>query len=80
MANTETNKKDGEFAVPKRGVLWIIIGFAVMVIGYALMTGGGSSNPDEFSEAIFSFRRIVLAPVVIIAGAVVVAAAIMKKK
>lgn len=80
MANTETNKKDGEFAVPKRSVLWIIIGFAVMVIGYALMTGGGSSNPDEFSEAIFSFRRIVLAPVVIIAGVVVVAVAIMRKK
>lgn len=66
--------------MPKRSVLWIIIGFAVMVIGYALMTGGGSSNPDEFSEAIFSFRRIVLAPVVIIAGVVVVAVAIMRKK
>lgn len=80
MANTEENRKNIGFAVPKKNLLWIIIGFAIMVVGYALMTGGGSKNPAEFSEAIFSFRRVVLAPLAIIAGTVVVTVAIMKKK
>lgn len=80
MANTEESKKNEGFAVPKKNLLWIIIGFVIMVVGYALMIGGGSKDPTEFSDAIFSFRRIVLAPLVIIAGTVVVTVAIMRKK
>lgn len=66
-------------AMPLKGVLWMLIGFGIMVLGYILMTGGGSGDPNVFSPAIFSFRRIVLAPIVIIAGIVVVIASIMKK-
>lgn len=68
------------FALPKRNVGWIIIGFAVMVLGYILMVGGGSSEPSQFSPEIFSFRRLVLAPIVIIVGVVAVTVAIMKCK
>ncbi|MBE6229614.1 MAG: DUF3098 domain-containing protein [Bacteroidales bacterium] len=57
--------------------MYIAIGFGVMVLGYILMSGGGSDDPNRFSEAMFSFRRIVLAPVVILAGMVMVIAAIM---
>lgn len=67
------------FAVPYKNILYIIAGFAVMVLGYVLMTGGGSDDPNVFNEAMFSFRRTVLAPVVILAGMVLIIVAIMYK-
>ena len=49
-----------------------------MVLGYILMMGGGSSDPSVFTgEAMFSFVRIVVAPVLILAGIVVEVVAIM---
>lgn len=69
---------DKAFAIPRRNVLHIIVGFAVMLLGYILMAGGGSDNPQEFNEAMFSFRRTVLAPVVILAGMVIEIVAIMR--
>ena len=62
------NTEDAGFAIPKRNVLYIIAGFVVMLLGYLLMSGGGSDDPNVFNEEMFSFRRIVLAPVVIIIG------------
>ncbi|MBQ1747656.1 MAG: DUF3098 domain-containing protein [Bacteroidales bacterium] len=73
----DNNNKD--LALPKRNLLWIIIGFAVMVLGYILLSGGGSSDPSEFSPAIFSFRRMVVAPLVIVLGCALVVIAIMHK-
>ena len=71
------NTEDTGFAIPKRNVLYIIAGFVVMLLGYVLMSGGGSDDPNVFNEEMFSFRRIVLAPVVIIIGMVVEIWAIM---
>lgn len=71
------NIDDKGFALPKKNVLYILAGFAVMLLGYAFMAGGGSDDPNVFNEEMFSFRRIVLAPVVIIAGIVVEIWAIM---
>lgn len=71
------NTEETGFAVPKRNILYIIIGFAVMVLGYILMAGGGSDNPDVFNEEMFSFRRTVLAPVVILIGMTIEIWAIM---
>ena len=68
---------DKGFAIPKKNVLYIIAGFAVMLFGYVLMSGGGSDNPQEFNEQMFSFRRTVLAPIVILAGMVLEIVAIM---
>lgn len=68
---------DKGFAMPKKNILYIIAGFAVMLVGYALMAGGGSDDPNVFNEEMFSFRRIVLAPIVIIAGIIVEIWAIM---
>ena len=67
------------FAIPYKNILYILAGFAVMVLGYVLMAGGGSDDPNQFNEAMFSFRRIVIAPVVILAGMVMVIVAIMYK-
>ena len=49
-----------------------------MVSGYILMTGGGSDNPEVFNYAMFDFRRMVAAPIVIILGIVIEIVAIMK--
>ena len=68
---------DRKFALPYRNVLYIIAGFVVMLAGYLLMIGGGSDDPDVFNMEMFSFRRTVLAPVVILAGIVVEIWAIM---
>jgi fumarate reductase subunit D len=68
---------DNGFAMPKKNILYIIAGFVVMLVGYALMAGGGSDDPNVFNEEMFSFRRIVLAPIVIIAGIIVEIWAIM---
>lgn len=71
------NTEETGFAVPKKNILYIIVGFAVMVLGYVLMAGGGSDDPNVFNEGMFSFRRIVLAPVVILVGMAVEIWAIM---
>ena len=73
------NMEDAGFAMPKKNILYIIAGFMVMLVGYALMAGGGSDDPNVFNEEMFSFKRIVIAPVVIIAGIVIEIWAIMRK-
>ena len=71
------NTEEGAFAIPRKNVLYIIAGFAVMVLGYVLMAGGGSDDPNVFNYGMFSFRRIVLAPVVILVGMIMEIWAIM---
>ena len=62
-----------------KGSLWLMMaGVLVMVLGYALMTGGGSDDPQVFNYAMFDFRRLVAAPIVIAAGVVIVIVSIMK--
>lgn len=61
-----------------RGLWLLLIGFLVMVAGYIIMIGGGSDDPAVFNEAMFDFRRLVLAPVVILAGIGLEVFAIMK--
>lgn len=80
MANTvEENKKDA-FALTSENYKLMAIGFVAVVIGFILMTGGGSDDPNVFNaEELFSFRRTVLAPIVIVAGFVFEIFAIMKK-
>lgn len=73
--NQETEKKP--FAIPARNILYIIVGFGVMLLGYILMMGGGPQSQELFNPEMFSFRRIVLAPVVILAGITMVIVAIM---
>ena len=60
-----------------KGLKYLMIGLLVMVSGYILMTGGGSEDPEVFNYAMFDFRRMVAAPLVIILGIVIEIAAIM---
>lgn len=57
----------------------MLIGLALIVVGFLLMIGGGSTDPNQFNPEIFSFRRITLSPILILAGYVVEIFAIMKK-
>lgn len=68
-----------DFAFGKENYLLMIIGFAVIVLGFILMMGGRSDDPNVFSEKIFSFRRITLAPIIVLLGFVIEIVAIMRK-
>ena len=72
-------EKDDEFAFGKENYKWLIIGIAILILGNVLMIGGGSDDPSVFNPEIFSFRRITLAPLVILAGFATVLVAIIKK-
>lgn len=67
------------FALRKDNYIVLIVSFVIIIIGYMLMTGGGSHNPNEFNNDIFSFRRITLAPIVVMIGYMTAIYAIMKK-
>ena len=60
-----------------KGLKYLLVGLLVMVSGYILMSGGGSDDPEVFNYAMFDFRRIVAAPIVIILGIVIEVVAIM---
>jgi len=71
--------KSSELAFGRQNYMLLIIGLVLIVIGFLLMIGGGSDDPNVFNEKIFSFRRITLAPILILAGYVIEIFAIMKK-
>ncbi len=60
-----------------KGLKYLLVGLVVMVSGYVLMAGGGSSDPEVFNYAMFDFRRMVAAPIVIVLGIIIEIVAIM---
>jgi hypothetical protein len=79
MATKSNSKDKPNFALGPENYRLLAIGFVIIVIGFLLMMGGKSDSPDKFSEDIFSFRRITLAPIVVLAGFIFEIWAIMKK-
>ncbi len=67
------------FAFGKENYKLLFIGLAFIIVGFLLMVGGGSDDPKEFSYEIFNFRRLTLAPILILIGYVIEIFAIMKK-
>ena len=68
---------NGKMAITPKGLRLMIAGILVMIAGYILLAGGGSKDPQVFNQAMFDFRRLVAAPIVIIAGIIVEVVAIM---
>ena len=62
----------------KQYIAWLII-LGVLILGFILMSGGGSDDPAVFNEQIFSFRRITLAPILIVGSYIVLIWLILKK-
>ena len=71
--------KQLDFVFEKQNYILMIIGVAVIILGYILMVGGGSKDPNVFNTDIFDFRRLTLASIVILAGFAIEFFAIMKK-
>lgn len=64
----ENIKPRFEFIFKRKNYMFMLIGLAVIAIGFALMAGGGSDDPNVFNEEIFSWRRIRLAPTLVLIG------------
>jgi membrane-bound ClpP family serine protease len=67
------------FALGKENLKLLVIGLVIIIIGFVLMVGGKSTDPNVFNSEIFSFRRITLAPLVVLFGFGFEIYAIMKK-
>ena len=79
MGTKNENNEKKNFALRPENYKLLAIGFAIIVIGFLLMIGGKSDSPDKFNPEIFSFRRVTLAPIVVLAGFIFEIWAIMKK-
>lgn len=74
-----SNSTTSAFAFQKTNFQWLIIGLGILVLGYILMSGGQAEDPTAFSEDIFNFRRITLAPIVVLTGYATIFYAILKR-
>ena len=63
----------------KRNYKFMLIGILFIAVGFILMSGGGSDDPNIFNEEIYSFRRIRLAPMLVILGFLIEVYAILTK-
>ena len=77
--NAATDKNDEQMPLTVRNYVLIIAGFVVILIGMVLMTGGGSDNPEVFNYEMVSWRRITLAPILIVGGFAFEIYAILKR-
>jgi hypothetical protein len=77
--NLKSEQEEVKMPFVRDNNLWVIIGLAFLIIGFLLMIGGGSDDPDVFNEAIFNFRRLTLAPILVLIGFGIQIYAIMKR-
>ena len=73
----EENKEG--FLFEKVNYTFLLIGLSIIALGFILMAGGGSDDPNVFNPEIFSFRRIRLAPTVVLVGFGITIYSIFKK-
>lgn len=73
------NEMKRDFLFDKDNYKFLLIGISVIILGFILMSGGGSDDPNVFSEDIFNFRRIRLAPTVVLTGFGICIYSILKK-
>ena len=66
-----------KMALGAKNIKLMIAGLLVLAAGFLLLSGGGSKDPNIFNYAMFDFRRLVAAPIVMVAGIVVEVIAIM---
>jgi hypothetical protein len=80
IKKSDTKETNPGFAIGKENYKYLILGFVIIILGFILMIGGKSQDPNVFNgKEIFSFRRITLAPLIVIIGFGFELWAIMKK-
>ena len=79
MAKQKKQDNKSEFLFGKRNYLIMLVGLAFIGLGFILMTGGGSDDPSIFNKEIYNFRRIRLAPTLVLIGLGIEIYAIMAK-
>jgi hypothetical protein len=77
--NKEEQQQKHEFLFDGINYKILLIGIGVIALGFILMSGGGSDNPNVFNEEVFSFRRIRLAPTTVLIGFGITIYSIFKK-
>ncbi|WP_378186294.1 DUF3098 domain-containing protein [Aquimarina sp. W85] len=78
IKTTDKSKKHAsEFVFKKKNYIMMGIGLGVIALGFILMAGGGSDDPNYFNPDIYNFRRIRLAPTIVLIGFVIEAYAIL---
>lgn len=70
---------DASFAFGRENYILLFISLGLLFIGFILMSGGKAADPNTFNEEVFSFRRITLAPIIVMAGYALGIYAIVKK-
>ena len=75
VKKTEEDKSD--FVFGKFNYITMVVGIVFLLVGYILLSGGGSDDPNVFNEAMFDKRRLVAAPLMIVLGFIIEIAAIM---
>ena len=78
-AKPENTDNQNVMLFGKQNFIIVLIGIALIALGFILMIGGGSDNPDVFNEKMFDFQHITLAPILVLAGFVVEIVAIFWK-
>ena len=73
------DKNDEAMPLTMRNYILLLVGVVLIVLGFVLMSGGTVATPEEFSDDIFSWRRITLAPILVILGFAFEIYAIMKR-
>lgn len=68
MSKESNNTYKPDFVFEKKNYIVMAIGIAVIALGFILMAGGGSDDPNIFNPDIYNFRRIRLAPTVVLIG------------
>jgi hypothetical protein len=79
MSENEEEKINTDFAFGKENYILIAVGTVLAIIGYFILSGGGSEDPTVFSEELFNTRRMYIAPLLILIGLGVVGWGILKK-
>ncbi|MBR2326336.1 MAG: DUF3098 domain-containing protein [Alistipes sp.] len=77
--NGTSSENDKTMPLTVKNYLLLLVGAVVIVVGFILMSGGTKATPEEFSYDIFSWRRITLAPLLVIGGFAFEIFAIMKR-
>jgi hypothetical protein len=78
MKSNNNNEINTHFLFERVNYKFLLIGLGVIALGFLLMAGGGSDDPNVFNPEIFNFRRIRLAPMVVLAGFGIVFYSIIK--